>query len=184
MTRATNRRKAPRLRCRVTVRFGEDSKGNEPTSEGHMLDIASGGLAFRCKADKNCPHEGKQLITHFSIPKSDGHDSAAMMKFTRSGRVLRVQEVNSVLRNVAVRFDEPLSVGKVFFHNIGLYLPNPESQTISDDDKTGVSTPGPLPEDGDPFMESMLEQRINELEQELAELKRFQFLHTPPNTTE
>ena len=181
MTRATNRRKAPRLRCRVTVRFGEDSKGNEPTSEGHMLDIASGGLAFRCEADKNCPHEGQQLITHFSIPKSDGHDSTTMMKFTRAGRVLRVQEVNSLLRNVAVRFDEPLSVGKVFFHNIGLYLPNPASQTISADDEADMSNGSPLLQNEDPSTESMLQQRINELEQELAGLRRLQLLHTSPD---
>ncbi|OHB77361.1 MAG: hypothetical protein A2Z25_12885 [Planctomycetes bacterium RBG_16_55_9] len=169
MNKTTNRRRAPRLRYRVTVRFAEDSADNKPTSEGQMLDVSSGGLAFRCSADENCPHEGQQLVTQFSIPSPEVRDPSMSfdpaqdgMKFSRTGRVLRVQQVNEVLRNVAVRFDEPLPVGKVFFDTIGLYMPSPPGQNPSTD-IDGM--------DEDEFLGLAMEQRIKELEQELAELK-------------
>ena len=133
MDQTINRRRAPRLRYQVTVRFAKDSM--EPTSEGQMLDVSSGGLAFECNADKNCPLEDQQIVTHFSIPNSKA-DDASVMEFSRTGRVLRVQQVNQSLRNVAVRFDEPLPVGKVFFDTIGLYHSNPENQPQSTDDST------------------------------------------------
>ena len=165
MNRTINRRRAPRLRYRVTVRFAEDSKGVEAASEGQMLDVSSGGVAFRCNADAKCPREGQRLVTRFSIPNTKVHDFS-MMEFTRTGRVLRVQEVNSIVRNVAVRFDKPLPVGKVYFDTIGLFLPNPASRHISTDDIAGA-------EERESF-ELMLEQRIEELEQELTKLKQLQ----------
>ena len=163
MNQTTNRRRAPRLRYRVTVRFAKDSM--EPTSEGQMLDVSSGGLALKCNADENCPLEGQQIVTHFSIPNSEAHD-ASVMEFSRTGRVLRIQQVNQSLRNVAVRFDEPLPVGKVFFDTIGLYHSNPENQSKSTDDSTDA--------DKDRSLELAIEQRIDELEHELAELKELQ----------
>ena len=166
MKQTTNRRKASRLRYRVPVRFANDS--TETTSEGQMLDVSSGGLAFKCKADEHRPREGQQIVTHFSIPNSEVHDSSAMT-FSRTGYVLRVQQVSEALCNVAVRFDEPLPVGKVFFDTIGLYLSNPENQPQSTDDSIDA--------DRDKSLELALEQRINELEHELAELKQLQLRH-------
>jgi len=108
MNRANNGRREPRLRYQWTVLFAEDSK--QTVSEGLMVDIASGGLAFRCDADENCPRVGQTLVTHFSIPSSEVYDSSSMTSFTRTGRVLRVEILNPFLRHIAVQFDEPLPV--------------------------------------------------------------------------
>ena len=96
------------MRYQWTVLFAEDSK--KTVSEGLMVDIASGGLAFRCDAGENCPRVGQTLVTHFSIPDSEVFDSSSMTSFTRTGRVLRVEIINPFLRHVAVQFDEPLPV--------------------------------------------------------------------------
>ena len=108
MRKMDNGRREPRLRYQWTVLFAENSK--QPGAEGLMVDISSGGLAFRCNAGENCPRIGQTLVTHFSIPSSEVYDSSSMMSFTRTGRVLRVETINPFLRNVAVQFDEPLPV--------------------------------------------------------------------------
>lgn len=108
MNRTNNGRREQRLRYQWTVLFSEDSK--QTVSEGLMVDIASGGLAFRCDAGEKCPRVGQKLVTHFSIPSSEVYDSSSMMSFTRAGRVLRVEIMNPFLRHVAVQFDEPLPV--------------------------------------------------------------------------
>jgi hypothetical protein len=106
MERANSGRREPRLRYQWTVLFAEDSK--HPVSEGLMVDVASGGLAFRCDAGENCPRVGQTLVMHFSIPSSEVYDSSSMESFTRAGCVLRVETINPFLRHVAVQFDEPL----------------------------------------------------------------------------
>jgi hypothetical protein len=106
MKRANSGRRESRLRYQWTVLFAEDSK--HPVSEGLMVDVASGGLAFRCDAGENCPRVGQKLVTHFSIPSSEVYDSSSMVSFTRTGCVLRVEAINPFLRHVAVQFDEPL----------------------------------------------------------------------------
>jgi hypothetical protein len=106
MDKSRKPRTEARLRYQWTVLFAEDSK--KPVSKGLMVDVASGGLAFRCDAGKNCPRVGQQLVTHFSIPRSKAYDPSSMISFTRSGRVLRVDTVNPFLRHVAIQFDEPL----------------------------------------------------------------------------
>lgn len=108
MNRANKGRREQRLRYQWTVLFAEDSK--QMVSEGLMVDVASGGLAFRCNAGENCPRVGQKLVTHFSIPSSEVYDSSSMMSFTRSGCVLRVEILNPFLRHIAVQFDEPLPV--------------------------------------------------------------------------
>jgi hypothetical protein len=149
----------------VAVRYAENSEDNKTTHEGQMLDVSSGGLAFRCDADENCPQEGQELVLQFSIPNPEGEgQDSSMMEFKRTGCVLRVQEVNPTSRNIAVRFDEPLPVGKVFFDNIGLYFSNQEDQTVSTEDNDEVET--------ERTPEFMLLQQFNALEYELAELKR------------
>ena len=66
MNEVNNGRREPRLRYQWTVLFAADSK--QTVSEGLMVDISSGGLAFRCDAGENCPRIGQNLVTHFSIP--------------------------------------------------------------------------------------------------------------------
>lgn len=106
MNKTNNERRETRLRYQWTVLFAEDSK--QPVSEGLMVDVSSGGLAFRCNAGENCPRVGQTLVTHFSIPSSEVYDSSSMISFTRTGSVLRVETLNPFLRHVAVQFDEPL----------------------------------------------------------------------------
>jgi hypothetical protein len=106
MDKTKNRRREARLRYQWTVLFAEDSK--KTVSEGLMVDVSSGGLSFRCDAGKNCPRVDQQLVTHFSVPRSEAYDPSSMMSFTRTGRVLRVDTVNPFLRHVAIQFDEPL----------------------------------------------------------------------------
>lgn len=171
MNRTKDRRRAPRLRYRVTVRYAENFEDNKAVSEGQMLDVSSGGLAFTCKADKNCPTEGQPLAVHFSIPNSEVHD-ASMMEFKRTGCVLRIQKVNPSLCNIAVRFDEPLPVGKVFFDAIGLYLSSPEDQNPPTQDHAGA--------DEAPSPGLMLERQFKTLEHELAELKRLVLCRSAP----
>jgi len=176
MTKTDNRRRAPRMRYRVTVHYSEESEAETTTSEGQMLDISSGGLAFRCNADENCPYEGQQLKIRFSIPNPKGDDTS-MMDFDRTGRVLRVQQVNPTLRNVAVRFDEPLPVGKVFFDTIGLYQSNSEPRAVATDKKTHADN------DNERSLGSIIDQRIRELEHELENLRQMQSLSERSDST-
>jgi len=108
MDETKNRRREARLQYRWPVWFAEDFK--QTLSEGLMVDVSSGGLAFMCNADENCPQVGQKLATRFSIPRSEEDDSSAMTSFTRIGRVLRVDTVNTFLCQVAIQFDEPLSL--------------------------------------------------------------------------
>jgi len=94
------------LRYQWTVLFAESS--SKSVSEGLMVDVSSGGLAFRCDAGDNCPQVGQQLVTHFSFPTDHVYDSSSMTSFTRTGRVIRVDVLNPFLRQVAIQFDEPL----------------------------------------------------------------------------
>ena len=126
MNKAENGRREARLRYQWTVLFAEDSK--QTVSEGLMVDIASGGLAFRCDAGENCPRVGQKLVTHFSIPSSEVYDSSSMMSFTRTGRVLRIEILNPFLRQVAVQFDEPLPL-----------KPFEKTKSESESPTTGVS---------------------------------------------
>jgi hypothetical protein len=108
MKRVKNERRERRLRYQWTVLFSLDS--SQTVSEGLMVDVASGGLAFRCDAADHCPRTGQKILTNFSIPSSEVYDSSSMISFTRTGRVLRVETINPFLRHIAVQFDEPLSV--------------------------------------------------------------------------
>lgn len=108
MNHTKERRTEARLQYKWPVWYAEDFKKN--LSEGLMVDVSSGGLAFICNADENCPQVGQQLATRFSIPRIEEDNSSAMTSFTRTGRVLRVETVNKSLRQVAIQFDEPLSL--------------------------------------------------------------------------
>jgi hypothetical protein len=108
MDKTKERRREERLRYRWPVWFAEDFTIN--VCEGLMIDVSSGGLAFTCKADDNCPYAGQRLVTRFSIPNMAAQDGAAMRSFTRSGDVVRVEALNNDLRRVAIQFHEPLSL--------------------------------------------------------------------------
>ena len=136
MNRANNGRREPRLRYQWNVLFAADSR--QTVSEGLMVDISSGGLAFRCDAGENCPRIGQNLVTHFSIPSSEVYDSSSMMSFTRTGRVLRVEMINPFLRHVAVQFDEPLPVKPCEKAKSESESPTP---SVSEEPRAGASGP-------------------------------------------
>jgi len=106
MDRTRNERREERLRYQWTVLFTAGS--NKTVSEGLMVDVSSGGLAFRCPVGENCPQVGQQVVAHFSIPSDKLYDPSSMNSFTRVGRALRVDALNPFLRHVAIEFDEPL----------------------------------------------------------------------------
>lgn len=108
MENLKNRRLEERLSYQWPVLFAENFA--ESVSEGVMVDVSSGGLAFLCRIDENCPLPGQKLATRFSIPSTDNDDYSTMTSLVRIGQVLRVDEINSSLRRVAIQFDEPLTL--------------------------------------------------------------------------
>lgn len=103
----TERRRERRLRYHWPVWFAEDF--NETLVQGQMIDVSSGGAAFTCHADHNCPYPGQQITTRFSVPRLRSEDSFDMASFTRVGQICRVDHVNDFLRCVAIQFAEPLT---------------------------------------------------------------------------
>jgi hypothetical protein len=108
MEEPQNKRAEERLRYQWPVLFAVDF--TETVSEGVMADVSSGGIAFLCRADENCPQVGQELALRFSIPRSEEDDSSAMTSFTRTGRVLRIDAQSNSLRQVAIQFNEPLTL--------------------------------------------------------------------------
>lgn len=108
MDETKERRREERLRYRWPVWFAEDFTLN--VCEGLMINVSSGGLAFNCKAEDNCPYAGQQLITRFSIPNLAAQGDSATRSFTRTGNVVRVEALNNNLCRVAIQFHEPLSL--------------------------------------------------------------------------
>jgi hypothetical protein len=100
------RRREKRLRYHWPIWLAEDF--NAALSQGQMVDISSSGAAFTCCADGNCPYPDQQITTRFSVPYFLQDDSFDMANFVRFGRVIRVEEANSLLRRVAIQFAEPL----------------------------------------------------------------------------
>lgn len=119
-----NQRREARLQYQWPVWFAEDFE--QTLAEGLMVDVSSGGMAFVCNADENCPQVSQKLTARFSIPRLEDDDPSDMTSFTRTGCVLRVDVVNKFLRQVAIQFDEPLSLkpyeqaGVDMIHNLNL----------------------------------------------------------------
>lgn len=101
------RRTEERLCYQWPIWFAEDF--GKTLSQGLMLDVSSGGMAFSCNADENCPEVDSEITTQFSIPRFGTDDSSDMTSFTRVGTVRRVDEISSSLRRIAIQFEKPLS---------------------------------------------------------------------------
>jgi len=108
MDKIQNRRREERLPYEWPVWFAEDF--TQAMSQGLMVDIASGGIAFTCENDENCPNQGQRLVTRFSIPRFDADDSSGVTSIMRAGTVCRVDYVSAEVCRVAIQFDEPLSL--------------------------------------------------------------------------
>jgi hypothetical protein len=75
---------------------------------GRTIDVSSEGMAFICHADKNCPQPGQEITARFSVPRFGPEGRVNQVVFTQDGRACRVDEVNSLLRRVAIQFAKPL----------------------------------------------------------------------------
>ncbi len=107
MNENNERRREQRLRYYWPIWFAEDF--NRSLSQGQMVDISSKAAAFTCYAHESCPHLGQYITARFSVPRYGPDDSFDMADFTRSGHVVRVDNVNSFLRRIALHFAQPLS---------------------------------------------------------------------------
>jgi len=106
MEQRTERRREQRLRYHWPIWFAENF--NDILNQGQMIDVSSGGAAFTCHADDRCPYPGQEVTARFSIPRFGAGDSFDMASFIRTGKVCRVDGINSFVRRVAVEFAEPL----------------------------------------------------------------------------
>lgn len=106
MDENNERRTEQRLRYHWPIWFAEDFSGE--LAQGQMSDISSKAAAFTCYDDGTCPYLGQYITARFSVPRYGPDDSFDMADFTRSGHVSRVDNVNSFVRRVALRFAEPL----------------------------------------------------------------------------
>ena len=105
MERDDERRREQRLRYHWPVWFAEDFAGM--LGQGQMVDVSSGGIAFTCHNDQQCPYHGQHITARFSVPRID-KESFNMANCTRGGRVCRVDEFNPFLKRIAIQFAEPL----------------------------------------------------------------------------
>lgn len=112
MSENNERRIEQRLRYHWPIWFAEDFE--EDLLQGQMVDVSSGGAAFTCHANQDCPYPGQSLTARFSVPRFVGDGAFDMASFTRIGKVCRVDNVNSFLRKVAIQFAErlPFSPGQ------------------------------------------------------------------------
>ena len=105
-SRFEEHRREPRLRYRRPIEFCTDPR--EAFVQGHMVDVCSGGMAFTCRAAKDCPYACQQLTTRFTIPRFNLDGSFDAINFTRIGHTCRVDDVNRFLRRIAMQFAKPL----------------------------------------------------------------------------
>lgn len=106
ITSGRERRREQRLRYHWPVWFAEDF--DDTLTQGQMVDVSSGGAAFTCQADNECPHPGQNIVARFSVPRFSSDDSFDMASFVRAGRICRVDNMTQFTRRVAVQFAEPL----------------------------------------------------------------------------
>lgn len=108
MEDSSKRRREERLEYRWPVWFSEDF--TQTMSQGLMVDVASGGIAFLCDTGGENLSEGKHLTVRFSIPRFEGDDPTATVSITRTGSICRVEEVDGASQRVALQFDVPLAI--------------------------------------------------------------------------
>jgi hypothetical protein len=118
MSDGSERRTEQRLQHNWPVMYSEDF--TRRVDHGMMIDISSGGIAFNCGAGKYVPQPGRTLTVKFCIPRFDDIDPEAVVSITRTGRVCRVNKVNSSVCRVAIQFDEPLTLKPYEMANIEL----------------------------------------------------------------
>lgn len=104
----SERRAEERLNYRWPVWFSEDF--TRTMSQGLMVDVASGGLAFVCDRSDADLCDGQHLTIRFSLPRFEGDDPTATVSVTRTGNIRRIESLPDGSRRVAIEFDTPLAV--------------------------------------------------------------------------
>ncbi len=104
----SERRREERLDYRWPVWFSEDF--TQTMSQGLMVDVASGGIAFICDRSSGSLDNGQHLTIRFSIPRFEGDDPTATVSITRTGNICRIEALPDGSRRVAIEFDIPLAV--------------------------------------------------------------------------
>jgi hypothetical protein len=107
MDETDNRRREGRLSYLWPIWFSQDF--SQQMSQGLMVDISRGGIAFTFNADGNLLREGQPLRISFSIPRLDD-DPTSTVTITQAGHVCRVENVAGGQGHAAVQFDEPLAL--------------------------------------------------------------------------
>ncbi len=102
------RRREERLGYQWPVWFSEDF--TQTMSQGLMVDVASGGIAFICDRSGESLRDGQHLTIRFSIPRFEGDDPTATVSITRNGNIRRIENLKDGSRRVAIQFDVPLAV--------------------------------------------------------------------------
>ena len=109
MEQSNEKRREHRLGYKLPLMFGPSA--DDMFSQGLMLDIASGGVAFLCQEnDYNCPKVGQDITVKFSIPRFDQNDPSATVSIMRSGKVCRAEKFKQNYFRIAIQFDKPLSL--------------------------------------------------------------------------
>jgi hypothetical protein len=117
MDHSDERRQEQRLDYRWPVWFSEDFA--ETMTQGLMVDISSGGIAFDCDPGEARHPEGWHLTVRFSIPRFEGDDPTATVSITRTGHVCRAQQVEGGLWRVTVQFETPLPLRPAEVSSLG-----------------------------------------------------------------
>jgi hypothetical protein len=92
-----------------------------------MLDVCSGGMAFTCQSKRSCPDVGQSITTHFTVPWFTPDGNIQNRQFTRSAKICRVNNENSLLKRIVVQFSDPLP-----FQPAEQDMPNDSDVTILD----------------------------------------------------
>lgn len=108
------RRKEQRLQYHRPIWFAREF--NETPSQGRMVDVSSGGMAFTCRADENCLLPGQRITTRFSLPRLNRDNSFDTVSFNRIGCICRVNKADRFMRQVAIQFAKPLPFKPVEQH--------------------------------------------------------------------
>ena len=107
MDNGIERRREQRLRYHWPVWFAEDF--NENLCQGQMVDVSSGGAAFRYYKHECNIRPEQEILVKFSVPQFGEDDSFEIVSFSRTGKVLRVEDINSNSLKAAVEFAQPLT---------------------------------------------------------------------------
>lgn len=106
ISKSYERRREQRLYYRRPIYYTSDT--DQSPTKAVMFDIASGGIAFTCSADKKHLSAGQDISTSFSVPRFGSDDSLSLVNFDRIGRICRVIKKQDYLHQIAVQFSNKL----------------------------------------------------------------------------